>query len=63
VGVHSLTLSHTPKSMKCDSRASLLAHTLASSCLGHEPKARVATSGVTLSHKSHKLKGTSFNRN
>jgi hypothetical protein len=29
---------HTPRSMKCDSRATFLAHTLASSCLGHEPK-------------------------
>jgi hypothetical protein len=29
--------------MKCDSWASLLAHTFARPCLGHEPKARVAT--------------------
>jgi hypothetical protein len=29
--------------MKCDSRASLLAHTFASPCLGHKPKARVVT--------------------
>jgi hypothetical protein len=29
--------------MKCDSRASFLIHTFASPCLGHEPKARVAT--------------------
>ncbi len=29
--------------MRCDSRASLLAHTLASPCLGRKPKARVAT--------------------
>jgi hypothetical protein len=29
--------------MKCDSRASLLVHTLTSPCLGREPKARVAT--------------------
>jgi hypothetical protein len=29
--------------MKCDSRASLLACTLASPCFGREPKARVAT--------------------
>jgi len=42
VGVCSLTLSYTFKSMKCDSRASLLARTFASPCLGHEPKARVA---------------------
>jgi hypothetical protein len=30
----------TPKSMKCDSRA----YTFVSLCLGHEPKAKVATS-------------------
>jgi hypothetical protein len=40
VGVHSLTLSYTPKSMKCDSQASFLAHTFASPCVGCEPKAR-----------------------
>jgi hypothetical protein len=43
VRVHSLALSYTPKNMRCDSRASLLACTLASPCLGHEPKAKVAT--------------------
>jgi hypothetical protein len=42
VRVHSLTISYTPRSMKCDSHVSLLAHTLASLCLNHEPKARVA---------------------
>ncbi len=42
-GVHSLTLSYILGSMKCDSRASLLAHTFASPCLNHEPKARVTT--------------------
>jgi hypothetical protein len=31
--------------MKCDSQASLLAHTFASLCFGHEPKVRVATLG------------------
>ncbi len=39
----SFTLSYTLGSMRCDSRASLLAFTLASVYLGHEPKARVAT--------------------
>jgi hypothetical protein len=29
--------------MKCDSHASLLAHTFISPCFGHKPKARVAT--------------------
>jgi len=42
VRVHSLTLSCTPESTRCDSWASLLALTLASPCLGREPKARVA---------------------
>jgi len=42
-GVHSLTLSHTFTSIKCDSQASLLAHTFISPCFGHKPKAKVAT--------------------
>jgi len=42
VGVHSLTLSYTPNSTKCDSWASFLAHTFTSPCLGQEPKAKVA---------------------
>ncbi len=41
VGVHSLTLSCTPGNMKCDSQASLLAHTFASPYLGHKPKVKV----------------------
>jgi len=48
VKVHSLTLSYTPENMRCESRASLLAHTLASPCFGHEPKARVATLGLQI---------------
>jgi hypothetical protein len=54
VGVHlqvrgfiSLTLSHIPKSMKCDSQLSHLARTFASPCRGHESKARVATDTIT----------------
>jgi hypothetical protein len=43
VRVHSLTLSYTPGSIRCDSRASFLAHTLTSLCLGGEPKTKVAT--------------------
>jgi hypothetical protein len=43
VRVHSLTLSYILGSMKCDSRASLLAHTFVSPCLGREPKVRVMT--------------------
>jgi hypothetical protein len=42
-GVHSLPHSHTPRSMKCDSRASLLACTFASRYLGRELKVRIAT--------------------
>jgi hypothetical protein len=43
VRVYSLTLSYTPRIMRCDSWASLLARTFASLCLGREPKVRVAT--------------------
>jgi hypothetical protein len=43
VRVHPLTLSYTPKSMRCDSQASLLACNLASPYLGRKPKARVTT--------------------
>jgi hypothetical protein len=43
VKVHSVTLFCTPGSMRCDSWASLLAHTIVSPRLGREPKARVAT--------------------
>jgi hypothetical protein len=46
---HSPTLFHTPGSMKCDSWASLLAHTFASPCFGREPKVRIATFLVTTS--------------
>jgi len=46
VRVHSLTLSYTPRNMRCDSHASLLAHTLASPCFGRKPKARVVTKKV-----------------
>jgi hypothetical protein len=48
VRVHSLILFCTPRSMRCDSWASLLACTLASPCLGHEPKVRVATLALGL---------------
>jgi hypothetical protein len=55
VRVHSLTFFCTIGSMKCDSRASLLAHTLASPCLGHEPKARVATHNFTIIHHDYEF--------
>jgi hypothetical protein len=41
--VHSFTFPYTPKSMKCDSRASFLVRTFVSFCFGREPKARVVT--------------------
>ncbi len=41
--VHSLTFSYIPRSIRCDSHASFLARTLASCCLGHEPKVKVVT--------------------
>jgi len=43
VRVHSLTLSYTLGSMKCDSEASLLTCTFVNPCFGCEPKARVVT--------------------
>jgi len=41
VRVHSLTLSSTPGSMRCESWASFLAHTLVSPYLSRKPKAKV----------------------
>jgi hypothetical protein len=49
VRVHSFKLSYVLGSMRCDSWASLLARTFASPCLGHEPKARVATLPIQVS--------------
>jgi len=43
VKVHSFTLSHILKNMKCDPWASLLARTFASPNLGCEPKVNVVT--------------------
>ncbi len=43
VEVHSLTLSHTLGSMKCDSCASFLVHTFATPYFGHKPKVKVVT--------------------
>jgi hypothetical protein len=45
--------------MKCDSRASFLACTLASLCLGHEPKARVATHNL----QKNKMKISDYSTN
>jgi len=47
VRVHSLTFSYTPKSMRCDSRASLLVCNLVNVCLSREPKVRVTTKNKT----------------
>jgi hypothetical protein len=49
VRVHFLTLSYTPGSMRCDSWASLLACTLVSPCISHEPKVRVMTTKIVAS--------------
>jgi hypothetical protein len=43
VRVHSLTLSYTPGSMWCDSRASSWPATLQPFWISYKPKARVAT--------------------
>jgi hypothetical protein len=40
---HTLSYFQPPMSMKCDSRASLLARTFASPYIGREPKVKVAT--------------------
>jgi len=50
VRVHSLTLSCTPGSIRFSSWASLLSRTLASPCLGHEPKARVTRRELSSTH-------------
>jgi hypothetical protein len=44
---HTFLHSQPLGSMKCDSWASLLAHTLASPCLAHKPKAKVAIANLT----------------
>jgi hypothetical protein len=55
VRVHSFTLSHTPRSMRHDSQASLLACNLVSPCFSHEPKATTAT------HMNSKSKIPTYN--
>jgi hypothetical protein len=50
--VHSLTLSYTPGSMWCESRASSWPTLLQPLCLGREPKARVATAGISTSRRA-----------
>jgi len=45
----------TPGSMWHDSQASLLAHNLTTSCLGHEPKAKVTTHGIAIGESSSRL--------
>jgi len=42
VWVHALTPSYTPRNMKCDSQASLIARNLQALTFGREPKAKVA---------------------
>ncbi len=50
VRVHSLTLSYTPGSIRCASRASFLSRTFASPCFDRKPKARVVTQKVLKLH-------------
>jgi hypothetical protein len=40
---HTLPYFQPPRSMKCDSWASFLAHTFINPCLGNKPKAKVVT--------------------
>jgi hypothetical protein len=57
VRVHSFIVFCNPRSMKCDSWASLLVRILASPYLGHKPKARVATvHSLTLSYTRRSMK-------
>jgi hypothetical protein len=58
VGLHSLTLSNIPRSMRCDSQTSLLARAFASPCLGREPKAKVATKILIMCKKQCMKVGT-----
>ncbi len=48
----------TPRSMWCDSRVSFLARNLATPCLGHKPKARVATTPMVLTQNPHNYKSS-----
>jgi hypothetical protein len=59
VWVHSCTISYTHESMKCDFKASFLAHTFASLCLGYEPKAKVVIANIYL--LDHPMKQTIIN--
>ncbi len=61
VKVHSLIFSYNPEKMRCDSRASHLALTLASPCISRETKVRVAiVNGVQIQTPSIKnIKGNS----
>ncbi len=59
--VHSLTFSHIPRNMKCVSWASLLARTFVSSCIGREPKVRVATLSQDYSSLVCECNWTCFN--
>jgi hypothetical protein len=57
VEVYSLTLSHTPESMKCDFQAWLLARTFVSPCLGYKLKVKVTTTFVNISFNSSYWEG------
>jgi len=57
VRVHSLTLSYTPESMWCDSRASSWPTSLQPLCFDHKPKARVATINLEMDCKLERRGG------
>jgi hypothetical protein len=58
-GVHSLTLSYIPESMKCESWASFLVYTLSSPCFGREPKMKVVTTFKCV-HTKNAFRSMSF---
>jgi len=62
VRLHSFTLSCTLGSIRCASRYSLLARTLASPCLGHEPKVRVAKKVVFIEERKTRRGLTYFKK-
>jgi len=55
VKVHSLTLSCTLESMKCNSWASFLARAFVSPCIGRKPKAKVTTKWTSNFHVWYKV--------
>ncbi len=62
VKVHSLGISYTPESMRCDSQASPLARNLASPCLGRPTlRLRRNTHAIPLSYPKNTLGSITWN--